>query len=560
MGAVVIHSDSAPLESVLITEELDRRASRDPDHAAECRALLQLAEELGRPSRHVLHRLVELALELCHAGSAGVSILESGEGRQLFRWHALTGALREHVWGVTPREFSPCGVVLDRNATQLFRVPERRFRYFAEVKPQIVEGLLVPFNVDGKPIGTVWVVTHDDTHHFDREDVRLVEALSRVASASWRAHAEMETLRNVSRRKDEFLAVLSHEMRNPLAAMSNAARYLDMMGTQDSDQVRARAVIQRQLTQVARLSEDLLDVSRLGRGLLELRKERTDLVAAVRAGREAALPALTEYQREVRAEVPDGPIWVEGDPARLAQIVTNLLTNGARRTRAGGSAMLRLALDGGDAVLLVTSDTEGVAAGWADAGGEAFIPPPDALPAGERQGIGLALARSLTELHGGTASVVSTGTARENGFEVRLPLLDPAPHAVVRVAGAPPPPRDRKRRERVLVVDDSVDSADSLGMLLRTWGHDVRTAQGAAAGLRLEWEFEPHAVILDIEMPGKNGYEVASELRVRRRRDLLLVALSGHAREEDRARSLAAGFDHHMTKPANMELLRRLLA
>ena len=171
--------------------------------------------------------------------------------------------------------------------------------------------------------------------------------------------------------------------------------------------------------------------------------------------------------------------------------------------------------------------------------------------------------RNLTEMHGGQVATVSVGGGVDNGFEVRLPLLGVV--GIITTERTEPRsenlrPPERPRRERVLIIDDSVDASDSLAMLLRSWGYDVRTAQGASAGLRLEWEFEPQAVILDIEMPGKNGYEVAAELRVRRRRDLLLVALSGHAREEDRTRSLEAGFDHHLTKPANVDMLKRLLS
>jgi signal transduction histidine kinase len=548
--------DAASLDSVVATDELASRPARAPDHAAESAALMQLIDEMRHPSRHVLQRLVEIACDLCHAGSAGVSILESEHGKARFRWHALTGALHEHLWGITPRDFSPCGVVIDRNAVQLFRYPERHFRYFAEVRPQIVEGLLVPFLVNRQPVGTIWVVTHDTVRHFDREDARLITNLGRVASAAHDLHGVLEDLRATNRRKDEFLGLLSHEMRNPLAAMTNSIRYLHHVGGGDADQERARAVLQRQLQQITRLSEDLLDVARLGKGELELRPEPTDLLQAVRAGREAALPALAEYDREIVIELPDAPMMILADPARLTQVITNLLTNTARRTRSGGRATLAVRGDGPDAVITVASETEAVAAGWTDPPRAVGLSAPGA--SGAAQGLGLTLARSLTEMLGGRVTTVDVGSARNNGFELRFPLLE-APSVAVTRRATSAPPRERLRRERVLIVDDCVDSADSLAMLLQSWGHEVRTAQGANAGLRVEWDFEPQAVILDIEMPGKSGYEVAAELRVRRRRELLLVALSGHAREEDRTRSLAAGFDHHMTKPANVEMLRRLL-
>jgi signal transduction histidine kinase len=550
------------LEAVLATDELARRPARARDFERERHALLQLVEELGQPSRHVFQRVAELALEVCEAGSAGVSIREHKEGKARFRWSALVGALRDRMWSLAPQDASPSAVTLERNATQLFRFPARHFRHLAEIQPPIVELLSSPFSVDGRAIGIVWAIHHRQEREFDAEDVRLLETLALAAAAGFRASGIVDSLRQSNRHKDEFLAVLSHEMRNPLAAMSNAIRYLGHVGSKEPDQERARSVILRQLAQVTRLGEDLLDVSRVGHGTLALHLERTDFVTAARMGIEAASPALAEYDRELTLTLPDAPMWVEGDATRLSQVVINLLTNVARRTRAGAKVSLALQRDGDEAVLVVASETEGIAAGWAVPPRDPYAPVSDEMRTPEQQGIGLALARSLTEMHGGRVATVSVGEAAENGFEVRLALREATGTVVERAASRPARTvvREGRRRERVLIVDDSVDSSDSLAMLLRSWGHDVRTAQGATAGLRVEWEFEPHAVILDIEMPGKNGYEVAAELRVRRRRDLLLVALSGHAREEDRAQSLEAGFDHHMTKPANVEMLQRLLS
>lgn len=553
-----------PLDSVIATGELAKRPARTPELERENQALLQLVEEMGHPSQHVLQRVVEVALDLCRAGSAGASILEHRDGKAGFRWRAVAGALRDNLWSVAPQDASPSGVAVERNAVQLFVRPERYFRYLAEVKPPFVELLIAPFSVDDRPGGTIWVVAHDRERHFDAEDARLLGDLCNVAAPAYRAYCIVEGLRDSARRKDEFLAVLSHEMRNPLAAMSNSIKYLVAHPVSlDRDQERARGVVQRQLAQVIRLSEDLLDVARIGHGTLELRAERTDLVSAVRMGREAAAPALAEYDRELSATLPDASMWVEGDATRLSQVVTNLLTNAARRTRSGGTVSLTLGQDGSEAVLVVSSETDRIAIGWALRDSDGYVAPTGAARTPEAPGIGLTLASSLTELHGGRVATVNIGTGHDNGFEARFPLLDAAGHVTVERTnrlGDRHGAREPRRRERVLIIDDSVDSSDSLAMLLRSWGHDVRTAQGATAGLRLEWDFEPHAVILDIEMPGMNGYEVAAELRVRRRRDLLLVALSGYAREEDRARSLEAGFDYHLIKPANIDMLKRLLS
>lgn len=550
------------LASVVATGELAGRPARRADHERERAALLQLAEEMGHPSRHTLQRAAEIALQLCEAGSAGISIVEHRDGRVRFRWQAAAGAIRDDLWSLPALEESPTSVAVDRKAVQLFIRPDRHFRPFAALRPPILELLVAPFDVEGRLGGSVWVASHEHDRKFDSGDVRRLSDMSRMTAAAYHAYCVVERLRDANRHKDEFLAMLSHELRNPLAAMSNAIRFLSQRATVDEDQLRARGVVQRQLAQVVRLSDDLLDVARIGQGVLELRPDQTDLVAAVRVGREAAAPALGEYDREISVTLPDAPIWVRGDATRLAQVVTNLLTNAARRTRSGGRVSLSLTQADGEAVIRVVSETDEAAAGW-DHPSRMHGAIPGEARAGEAQGIGLTLARSLTEMHDGHVATVDADSGKQNGFEVRLPLLettDGGPRLVRERREDRPPVRDRQRRERVLIIDDSVDASDSLAMLLREWGHDVRTAQGATAGLRLEWEFTPHAVILDIEMPGKNGYEVAAELRVRRRRDLLLVALSGHAREEDRTRSLEAGFDHHLTKPANMEMLRRLLS
>ncbi|MGH7524530.1 MAG: hybrid sensor histidine kinase/response regulator [Gemmatimonadales bacterium] len=552
----------ASLESVIATGELAGRAARRADHQREHAAVLQLAEEMGHPSRHTLQRAAEIALECCGAGSAGVSIVEHRDGRERYRWQAVAGLVRDELWSLPALEESPTSVSVARESVQLFVRPDRYFRPLAALRPPILELLVAPFAVDGKLGGSVWVASHEQDRKFDSLDVRLLTDVSQMTAAAYHGYCIVERLRDANRHKDEFLAMLSHELRNPLAAMSNAVKFLTQRATVDEDQLRARGVVQRQLAQVVRLSDDLLDVARIGQGTLELRPDQMDLVAAVRVGREAAAPALGEYDREISVMLPDSPVWVQGDATRLAQVITNLLTNAARRTRSGGRVSLSLAESAGEAVIRVVSETDGAAAGWDHPSRMHGAAPSEPRP-GEAQGIGLTLAKSLTEMHDGHVAAVDVDPGHENGFEVRLPLLKTAeggPRIVRERRSDRPPARERQRRERILIIDDSVDASDSLAMLLREWGHEVRTAQGATAGLRLEWEFTPHAVILDIEMPGKNGYEVAAELRVRRRRDLLLVALSGHAREEDRTRSLEAGFDHHLTKPANTDMLRRLLS
>jgi RNA polymerase sigma factor (sigma-70 family) len=214
------------LNAVVRTGLLQHRAARPPDYEAETRALVSLAQMLANPPRDILQRLVEAVLELCQGGSAGISIIEDHLGDKVFRWHALAGALAAHRWGTTPRDFSPCGIVIDRNAAQLMHLPERHFHYLTNVKPQVVEVLLVPFSVHGQPVGTIWVVSHDDHRKFDAEDERLVKELGRLATTAYQFASSVQRSKINDRRKDEFLATLACELRAPLFTAARATSEL----------------------------------------------------------------------------------------------------------------------------------------------------------------------------------------------------------------------------------------------------------------------------------------------------------------------------------------------
>jgi RNA polymerase sigma factor (sigma-70 family) len=226
MSAVHSSERQIELDAVVRTALLQHRPRRRPDYEAQNRALVSLSQVLANPPRDILQHLVDAAMELCQGGSAGISIIEEHMGEKVFRWHALSGALASHRWGTTPRDFSPCGTVIDRNAVQLMHLPERHFLYFANVKPQIVEALLVPFSVRGQPVGTIWVVTHDDRRKFDAEDERLVKELGHFASEAYQLASSVETSKITDRRKDEFLAMIAHEMRSPLSTMPSAIRHI----------------------------------------------------------------------------------------------------------------------------------------------------------------------------------------------------------------------------------------------------------------------------------------------------------------------------------------------
>jgi hypothetical protein len=297
---------SVPLESVLCTDEFKRRPSRSPDYKAENQALLVLEKELTNSPRSVLQRLVDIALELCRGHSAGISLLEEdGPPGRLsptgghFRWHAVAGQWAPLVWNTTTRrDDGPCGTVVDRNVTLLFSNAHRYYAQFAGVFPLLVEGLLVPFHVNGEAVGTVWVIAHDETRKFDAEDQRLLESLATFAATAYQAQLSMaaqakanedlqaeigqrqgveKALREADRRKSDLLAMLAHELRNPLAPIRNALEILRRSGDDRQSVKPATEMMWRQVGQMERLVDDLLDVSRINRGKIELRREPVEL-------------------------------------------------------------------------------------------------------------------------------------------------------------------------------------------------------------------------------------------------------------------------------------------
>jgi PAS domain S-box-containing protein len=360
-----------------------------------------------------------------------------------------------------------------------------------------------------------------------------------------------EGLREADRRKDEFIATLSHELRNPLAPLSNSLELLSLGGgAAQSEQIHD--MMRRQVNHLVRLTDDLLEISRVTRGALELRHERVELAAVVRNAVETSDPLIRAGGRRLQLELPPEPLWLDGDPVRLAQILANLLNNSAKYTAANGRIELRARRDGGSALITVRDDGAGIAASELPHVFEMFS-------RGERSsglGIGLALARRLAEMHGGSISAASAGRDQGAEFSVRLPLA-------AQPAAAPPATASEGRplaRKHVLVVDDNRDAADSLGMLLKALGAEVEVAHGGREALAAFDARRPAAVLLDIGMPEMDGYQVARAIRGRENgKRVPLIALTGWGQEEDHRRAREAGFDHHMIKPPDIAVLRSLL-
>ncbi len=652
----------ADLDDLVMTHELASRPARTPDHAAENRAMAELAQELVRHPDGVPGRVEEMLRALCRCGAAGTGLPEQhGVGVD---WHSA---------GSEP---------------VLLRDPARLFPSLRAAGPAPAEMLLLPWAVDGGPAGMLWVA--DPERRFDLEDARLLRSLSGFAAAAlrlasetaqrtaterelhashaildaamhteavglafytldgsiidcnealermsgysrdelrgtvrWtelgtpefaeatqRALAELreggrtapymkqlvrkdgsrwwamvapsclpgegearkciafvidvtkaaqaeEALRCADRRKDEFLATLAHELRNPLAPISNAVHLLRRPdGRRTAD--RMVEMVGRQVRQMVRLVDDLMDVSRITQGKLELRREQLSLAEVLTMAVETSMPAIEAGRHDLTVSLPEETLMLEADKVRLTQVFGNLLNNAAKYTDRGGRIWLGARREDGSVLVSIRDTGIGISAAKLPRVFEMFSQAHRDSARGQAGlGIGLTMVRSLVELHRGSVEARSEGPGRGSEFIVRLPLAQvnaAAPH--LDAAGSEAPLEGR----RVLVVDDNSDAAESLALLLQSAGAEVHTANDGPAGLAAVRRFLPHAVLLDLGMPGMDGFEVARRLRAEPGlAGLVLVALTGWGQEEDRKRTRSSGFDHHLTKPVDVDRLMDIL-
>jgi signal transduction histidine kinase len=366
-----------------------------------------------------------------------------------------------------------------------------------------------------------------------------------------------QALRSADRRKDEFLATLGHELRNPLAPILNSLEILKLSGAfDDTRTVTACAVMERQVHHLNRLVDDLLEVSRITRGVIDVKKETLGLSAIVKAAIETSRPVLDNMRHELIVELSDEPMSVGGDPVRLTQVFSNLLNNAAKYTNHGGRITVTTRREGGEAIVSVKDNGIGIAPALLGQVFDMFMQVDRSTRRSQGGlGIGLTLVRSLVNMHGGTVEARSEGPGLGSEFVVRLPLLVESQAVAVSSRRVEPLPA-----RRILIVDDSRDGGESLAMLLRVLGAEVALAHSGRSALETVETFKPDVVLLDIGMPGMDGYEVARRIRANpSTRDISLIALTGWGQDEDRRRSVAAGFNHHLVKPADIEQLRQLL-
>ena len=394
-----------------------------------------------------------------------------------------------------------------------------------------------------------------------------VIGMSRVArdiSDGKRMQEELQAfatgLAEADKRKNEFLAMLAHELRNPLAPLGNALQILEQAGADMPADRSAIDMMQRQMAQMVRLVEELLDVSRVSRGTIELRRGRIELTTLVRHAAEAAQTECNAMRQELIVAVPSTPMFLDGDPARLLQVIGNLLSNASKFTEGGGRIELQMTRAGDHALIRIRDNGIGITQAQLLRVFDMFAQADTSL---ERTrsglGIGLTLVKTLVEMHGGSVAAHSDGPGKGSEFVVWLPIL-------IGAGTAWPAPPERIERtpttpgHRIMVVDDNHDAANSLAALLRMRGHEVCIAHDGVRAVEDAATLSPDLILLDIGLPGMNGFEAARRIRERRTdRRFMLVALTGWSQDDDRRRSREAGFDAHLVKPVAIEDIEALL-
>ncbi|MBN3764182.1 hybrid sensor histidine kinase/response regulator [Burkholderia sp. Ac-20365] len=570
--------ENARRAGVLRTDDLKDRPARAPDHAAEVRTLVTVAgAQTGRRDT-LLQAIADAALAACRAGSAGISLLETtSEGEAVFRWRAVAGACAAFEGRTTAWAECPCGMTLELGAAQLFVEPHTFFKSLRDAGAVITEGIITPIPIrcpESKQLGAIWVASHD-AHRFDSEDVRLLGNLAVLAGAALtlldaQQAAEAEAaaaqqarraLEDAAHRRDEFIAMLGHELRNPMAPIDSSIAALRLLCAGEEQATDVLAIAQRQMRQLRTLVDDLLDAARLRHGKLAIKYSRTSL-------NEIVYDAITALKHHIDARkhrlVIDGldqPVHVRADHVRLSQVVGNLLSNAAKYTPAGGTLRLgvQTGADAHDGMVSIVIEDNGVGMSREalDHVFELFAQSPSSMRRSEGGlGIGLAVVKRLVELHDGTIALDSQGIGRGTRVTLRLPILDRDPrvaHETTVIASAAP--------SRILLVDDNADALDALHLLLELEGHQVIVARSGHDALKIAEKEAPEIGIIDIGMPEMDGFEVARAIRANAAlAHMFLIALTGYSSESDKSRALAAGFDYHLTKPVSMERLADVLS
>ena len=577
-------------DDVLITEQLFLRPPKPSNLQVENQALRMLGRQLTKPPKEILKHLVETALELCQAGTAGVSLIEAtGRGEEVFRWVTLAGAYERYEGGTIQYDFSPCGVCLRRGGPQLYSYPERYFTYQKQFEPTVVEVLTVPLVLDGRGLGTIWIMSHDEQRQFDGEDLRVMTSLADFTAAALcstqsrhaaedmsrceqAARAEAEA---ANRAKDEFLSIVSHELRTPLTAILLWAELLSTETLDAATATQAVKTIERNAKLQSQLIEDLLDISRIVTGNLCLNVDLVELVPVVQAAIDTLrLPAEAkgiQLQTVLNTEVGQ----VLGDAPRLQQVVSNLLDNAIKFTPNGGQVKIQLARRGTEVWLVVSDTGQGIGSEFLPYVFDRFRQKNSTTSRSQRGlGLGLAIVRNLVELHGGIVQVESPGEGQGTTFTVILPLV-----ATSGCTSDGERIGSKIRNEQlfdnslllngswVLVVDDEADICEAIALVLRQYGAEVIAVTSIDQALKAivadESGRRPDVLLCDIGMPGEDGYTLLRKVRALEAEHggrIPIAALTAYAKEEDRRQALLAGFQLHVPKPVSPAQLVAVVA
>ena len=460
----------------------------------------------------------------------------------------LTGCTRDELIGAPFKDY--------------FTNPDRAE---AGIKLVLSEGKVKDYELTARARdGQETVVSYNATTFYDRDrKLQGVFAAARDVTERSRLEKQMQLqsaeLSDLHRRKDEFLAMLSHELRSPLAPISNAVQILGMQhGNENEVQREARGIIERQTSQLRHLVDDLLEVSRITTGMVQLRRVSVAVGDIMKSAIETVRPQIDQRKHDMTVSIPPDPIWLHADAARLEQVIVNLLTNAAKYTDVSGKIWLSAEQVGDECLLRVRDTGVGITPELLPCIFDLFTQAERSLDRSQGGlGIGLALVQRLTELHGGKVEVSST-LRQGSEFLIRLPIEKF--HSTAMPSHLVEKPVQKPHPLRVLIVDDNVDTVLSFSMLLKASGSEVKTAHDGPTAVKIAQEYVPDVVLLDIGLPGLNGYEVARQIRKQPSlRNVVLVALTGYGQESDKQASTEAGFNHHLIKPARIAEIRQIL-
>jgi signal transduction histidine kinase/CheY-like chemotaxis protein len=567
-----LRKDGAIVGTLTLIEDVSERLAYETELrslAAQQEAVAALAQTglAGGDIAPLLQRVVRSVMEVLHADYCRILEFPRQADAVTLRAEEGTGAGR---WGSSPPEsahLARAGFL--RSSTEPTRFGDssgnRTSALPADLAAEdMICGIEVPIQIGSHFRGSLGVYAsrprtfNDDNVQFLQAVVNVLGMAAQRKSLELELRSHVDQLAEADRRKDEFLAMLAHELRNPLAPIRNAAILLGADSLDRESELEARAIIGRQVDHMVRLVDDLLDVSRILRGKIELKIEPVELTSVINRAIETSQPLIHAHEHQLTLALPSEPVWLNGDAVRLAQALSNLLNNAAKYTDRNGRLRIAAQRDAQDVAIRIEDNGMGIEPDFLPHIFDVFMQADRSIARSQGGlGIGLTLVRSLIELHGGTVTAHSEGLGTGSTFTVRLPVISLAErpsHVEFRPAEV--------RRLRVLVVDDNVGSARILAALLtKFWGHDVHMAFNGNDAVEAALQFRPELILLDIGLPGMSGYEVASHLRRHPEFDTtILAALTGYGQLEDRRKSHEAGFDEHLVKPTSVHDLQRLFA